>query len=270
MPQKKAPVAGIPFALTASILLFGASSAYVVLRGDSVAAPVVVAASVASAAEVVAPLKVDARPTPHTEKPPSSTPLPYFAGIQLDPSKLVHAQAVAVPGLLPARAAASKPVPAPAVPAAAVARPVPAAKVSPPQAPTHPAPKLAPEPVAAAPKLEPRAPTLAPLTAQPPKPEPRTPNPAPVTTAPTQPTPVKPAPVVSAPPLKESAKAPSGPPDTPSVVAANGGQAWVRLSDHRTVIVKKGQTVPGLGTFMGTEGGSPKFDDKVIPLKTNE
>lgn len=52
----------------------------------------------------------------------------------------------------------------------------------------------------------------------------------------------------------------------PTVVMANGDKAWVKLDDQRTVIISKGQDVPGLGTFHGADKGAAKFDSGNVPL----
>jgi hypothetical protein len=52
----------------------------------------------------------------------------------------------------------------------------------------------------------------------------------------------------------------------PTVVMANGDKAWVKLDDQRTVIITKGQEVPGLGTFHGADKGAAKFDTGSVPL----
>lgn len=54
----------------------------------------------------------------------------------------------------------------------------------------------------------------------------------------------------------------------PSVVARSSGgdKAWVRLGSTRTVIVTKGQSVPGLGTFEGADSKGAKFDSGYVPI----
>ena len=54
----------------------------------------------------------------------------------------------------------------------------------------------------------------------------------------------------------------------PSVVAKSplGDKAWVRLGATRTVIVTKGQAVPGLGTFEGADSKGAKFDSGYVPI----
>ncbi|KWU17779.1 hypothetical protein AS149_13750 [Burkholderia cenocepacia] len=54
----------------------------------------------------------------------------------------------------------------------------------------------------------------------------------------------------------------------PSVVArsSSGDRAWVRLGETRTVIVSKGQAVPGLGTFQGADSKGAKFDSGYMPI----
>lgn len=67
--------------------------------------------------------------------------------------------------------------------------------------------------------------------------------------------------------VKSARAAPLVPsPSKPTVVMANGDKAWVKLDDQRTVIVTKGQDVPGLGTFHGADKGAAKFDSGNVPL----
>lgn len=50
-------------------------------------------------------------------------------------------------------------------------------------------------------------------------------------------------------------------PYAPEVMAATSEKAWVKLDEHRTVTVTKGQAVPGLGVFQGLkENGAARFD----------
>lgn len=65
----------------------------------------------------------------------------------------------------------------------------------------------------------------------------------------------EPSPVPAAP---AAVRVPKG--ASPVVVAAQGDKAWVRISDTKTIIVNKGQNVPGLGTFRGTNNGNVQFD----------
>lgn len=79
---------------------------------------------------------------------------------------------------------------------------------------------------------------------------------------PAPPSPAETKPVVKsliAPPLVPSSV-------TPSVVAVAGERAWVRLDDQKTVIVTKGQTVPGLGVFQGHDAKGAKFDSGTVPV----
>lgn len=45
----------------------------------------------------------------------------------------------------------------------------------------------------------------------------------------------------------------------PQVLAATAERAWVKLNDQRTVILNKGEALPGLGTYMGAPDGVAKF-----------
>ena len=46
----------------------------------------------------------------------------------------------------------------------------------------------------------------------------------------------------------------------------DGSKAWLRVGDQRTVIVSKGQAVPGLGTFRGVEGKCAQFESGCLPV----
>jgi len=52
----------------------------------------------------------------------------------------------------------------------------------------------------------------------------------------------------------------------PTLVMANGDKAWVKLDEQRTVIITKGQAVPGLGTFHGADKSGAKFDSGTVPV----
>lgn len=52
----------------------------------------------------------------------------------------------------------------------------------------------------------------------------------------------------------------------PVVVLTSGDKAWVRVDEQKTVVVSKGQELPGLGTYRGTDGKSAKFDSGVLPV----
>lgn len=52
----------------------------------------------------------------------------------------------------------------------------------------------------------------------------------------------------------------------PTVVTASGDKAWVKLDERTTVIVTKGEVVPGLGTFHGLVGREAKFDAGAQPV----
>lgn len=54
---------------------------------------------------------------------------------------------------------------------------------------------------------------------------------------------------------------------SPVVMLATEDRAWVKVEKSRTVIVRKGESVPGLGVFMGQTANGAKFDEKVVPIK---
>jgi hypothetical protein len=56
----------------------------------------------------------------------------------------------------------------------------------------------------------------------------------------------------------------------PTVVALAGGQAWVKISPERTVAVKSGDSVPGLGTVTSVTGNSVETDKGKFSLNTKE
>lgn len=56
----------------------------------------------------------------------------------------------------------------------------------------------------------------------------------------------------------------------PTVVAVAGGQAWVKISPERTVAVKSGDKVPGLGTVTSVTGNSVETDKGKFSLNTKE
>lgn len=55
-------------------------------------------------------------------------------------------------------------------------------------------------------------------------------------------------------------------PFTPHVVEAVGERVWLRIDPHRTIIVRPGQTVEGLGAFSGVSGKSAVFENSTLPL----
>jgi hypothetical protein len=56
----------------------------------------------------------------------------------------------------------------------------------------------------------------------------------------------------------------------PTVVAVAGAQAWVKISPERTVAVKSGDKVPGLGTVTSVTGNSVETDKGKFSLNTKE
>lgn len=52
----------------------------------------------------------------------------------------------------------------------------------------------------------------------------------------------------------------------PVVVMATAQKAWVKVDDKQTVIVKKGEAVPGLGLFQGADSKSAQFDSGSYPI----
>lgn len=57
-------------------------------------------------------------------------------------------------------------------------------------------------------------------------------------------------------------------PVAPVVVLATKEKAWVRLDDRRTVIVNKGDEVPGFGRMLESDGKSVKFEKGSMPVTT--
>lgn len=77
----------------------------------------------------------------------------------------------------------------------------------------------------------------------------------------------KPAAEGSKPVVKSMQAAPLVPSaNKPTLVMANGDKAWVKLDEQRTVIITKGQDVPGLGTFHGADKNGAKFDSGTLPV----
>lgn len=54
----------------------------------------------------------------------------------------------------------------------------------------------------------------------------------------------------------------------PSVVMATKEKAWVRLDDRRTVIVTKGDELPGLGKLLELDAKFVKFEKGTLPVTT--
>lgn len=57
--------------------------------------------------------------------------------------------------------------------------------------------------------------------------------------------------------------------DPPSVVLAAEDKAWIRIDSKNTQIFKKGQAVPGLGTYLGPDKKGAKFDTGVVPVSND-
>lgn len=226
---------------------------------------------------------------------PTRTPAPAVsavAPVAARPAVVVVPKAAVTPA--PAPAVASAPDPAPVAPVAAATPAVPAVvgkvdKAGPPPAPVV---AKAAEPIVVPVKVEQPAPApVVPKIKTAPKPKEREAKrvvvrpvraapPAPVKTAdlprmalpempvtpqitreaPTQriesPEPVKP--VYAAPLTATMVK--------PVVVLATQDRAWVRLTDQKTVIVNKGQALPELGVYRGTDGKAAKFDSGAMPI----
>lgn len=60
--------------------------------------------------------------------------------------------------------------------------------------------------------------------------------------------------------------APAKPVKGPTPVLAKDNAVWVRVNGIRTVQVKVGEKVEGLGVYQGLTNGQPKFDGVVVPI----
>lgn len=58
-------------------------------------------------------------------------------------------------------------------------------------------------------------------------------------------------------------------PVKPLIVMATKEKAWVRLDDRKTVIVTKGDEVPGLGKLLELDAKSVKFEKGTLPVTTD-
>jgi hypothetical protein len=56
----------------------------------------------------------------------------------------------------------------------------------------------------------------------------------------------------------------------PNVVASSGGQAWVRISPERTIVVKAGDNVPGLGKVSAVTGSAVETDKGKFSINSKE
>ncbi len=250
------------YLLMAGILAFGLGSAFMVLRSDApeateparvsqapapvASAPSLPAEAVAAPASAVAPSPVQApapAPAPEPEPPARKD------AVDAKPSKPAPKQSA------PAR----KVSPAPAkddTETAVIERP----RVSRPKAPAGDNQSLGAErdiPKAEAPKAE------APSTERPAKADKA--EGASKAEGATRAPEAEPRPVIK--PLTAPALVPI--PAEPKVVAATEDRAYVRLDDKRTVIVKKGEPVQGLGAYLGLDGVKAKFESGTLPITTH-
>ncbi len=252
------------YLLMAGILAFGLGSAYMVLRPDSAGSPEPVRAvqqTVAAAApsQVAEPGAASAASAPVAEALPgaASAAAPNSGSAPVEPRAAEPAAKPVKPApraSAPARKAVTPP-PAEAEPVAAERT-----KVTRPKAPAGDNVPLASErdiPKAEAPSAE--RPDKAEKADKLAKPEADKPA-----------RPVKPDEAESrgaVKPLTAPALVPI--PAEPKVVAATDERAYVRLDEKRTVIVKKGDTVQGLGVYLGLDGAKAKFESGTLPITTN-
>lgn len=237
MRKSASPKTGSAPLLMAGILCFGGGSAYFALQQNR--SPEQVPAAVAVAAEParVVPVVVAAESAP-----------PALA--HTEPTEPVLEPTVEPPPVpKPAPKSAPKPAPKPASKPA----PKPASKPAEPVKASHaPAPSaVLPPPVA--------RPAPGPASSVPPKP--------PVAVASPPPTPHPPAPSVGMAGVRATTAMALVPPK-PVVVLATVDKAWVRLDERRTVIVSKGEALPGLGKLLETSGTTVKFENATLPIIT--
>lgn len=281
-PRTRPPSAWVPYLLMSGILAFGIGAATLVLLSDdpsSEPSPV----AIARGEQRDAPESPDeAAPVPAS---PASAPAPVAAPVPS--TTVVGKTATTKPSAAPTAASAvtqpatarapATPAPRPAPVAAAVAaRPAATSEAAPKPIPVkrRPAAEPAPEPEVAFTKTPPKVEGKVVLKSEDPAP---TPAPAARSAPAATPAETKSAGIDTKPagevePVKPTGKSVHAtplvapPPAKPTVVMATGEKAWVKLDDQRTVIVPKGQEVPGLGVFHGTEGRGAKFDSGVQPV----
>lgn len=245
MPQSTPASPVAPYMLAAIVLTFGVTSAWSVLHSRKAAE---------TSSEEPLPLFVPA-PAGSIEMPAANkaerTELAPLVAVPAAPGLALAPPVAVVPASVePTAAPLSKAAPAPALP-----KPVPAAGTRP----------GAPKQVTAVASPVPLKPALLParsLALPPAIPAPPVPA-LPEGGAPTAPVSAGPAVSVApakAPPVVESTAPPVAVRAKPQVVAATADRAWVKLDSQRTVIVGVGETVPGLGTYRGKSGDSPRFD----------
>jgi hypothetical protein len=82
------------------------------------------------------------------------------------------------------------------------------------------------------------------------------------------PIPVASPPVVDYSPTVKAVTAPPliSVPQIPLVLMANGAKAWVKINAKQTVIINKGEQLFGYGAYHGLDGTSAKFDNKSFPI----
>lgn len=74
------------------------------------------------------------------------------------------------------------------------------------------------------------------------------------------------APVVKADPKPETKPELPRVSGTPTPIIAKDYAVWVKVDSMRTVQVKKGESIDGLGVYQGLVEGQPKFSGKVVPI----
>jgi len=244
----------LPYLLMGTLVAFASLSAWSVLREAESPSPLVSAVAVSDPSIPPQLPDVPAHPpAPAPEPKVVSTPAPPRAP---EPAAVPKPAPVATP-VKPkaARPAGQEPLAKPS-------QPVEVRQAQPPVVPPAPALKPAPAKRVLTEQTKP-----SPAVSLPPAPGAKSnlpPPPSPVVASPSP----KPEPVVApAPPRAEQVevRAVTAPPLVqvevkPVVLASSPEKAWVKLDAQRTVIVHKGQSAPGLGTYQGKPNGTPVFD----------
>lgn len=199
------------------------------------------------------------RETSGKEAPDAPPPIAHAAAVptaaQIERATSTHSASEPAPS-----PKAPTPTPAPAIAPKQTATPAaqkPAEKAKPPRSETASATGKTAVPAATAtpemPRVEPQPSLGVPVPPPPSTVELKKEEPKPITAVAPEREPRREVKAVSAAPLVK-------PQVKPQVIAANADRAWVKLNDQQTIIVPKGETVPGLGTFNGTVGGVAQFN----------
>jgi hypothetical protein len=244
--------------LMTSIICFGAVSAYFSLREpanetvQSTASPVILTVTAEEPTYAVPNGPVEVSLAEGSASIEAAKTTPAVASKPLPVSKPAPAAAAK-----PAPVVASKPVPVSKPAPAAVAKPAPVVASKPvPVSKPAPAAVAKAAPVKAGPNAGGKESLQVPSVAvtQPPESQSSAPSgPQKVYTSQT-PTPVK---AVTAAPLV---------PPKVVVLLATKDKAWVKIDDHRTVIVQKGEELPGFGKLLETGARSVKFEKGSVPV----